>query len=785
MRVTESYKFFNYHANQQRVMGNLNNTIGQISSGLKIKFGNEDPTAFINTLRLDQEVNTLNQSTANMNSAQKFANHTDVALGDMTRSLEQFKTKLIYAANDEHSQTSYGALATELKAIRDHMVNLANTNINGEYLFSGSATSVKPISNDGTYNGNDLQMKTLTGSNIQSPYNITGADLFLGQDSDYSKKITTNVVLYNQTKLHPAVMNSGATDDSSAKQEFIKTSDTVRDLVGDNDDNPNNDGEYYFYVSGVKSGGQSFQEKITMDTTSSVDALLGKIGEAYGNTSFNKVVDVRMNQGRIEIEDLQRGSSKLDFHMFGSSEDNDDIDALVSGGADIKEFVKSPYRSVPTIDSISTAQDKIDPSIHTVNSTLRTENGVARGATQLSDIFPNGVANINLSGVDSDGNAVATTVAVAGSSVNDILAAIEANFGDVSASITQQGKIQIVDRSGENNFTLDLATTDAADDPIVGFGNDMASMQTMNFEVKDATVKSNVAQVISATNEFAKDSTKLSEVASGGSVEGSQFVLHYTDVHGTQREATIDFDAAGVSVNPAGGVAFNILSHDGTQTLPDDMTYRQLQDAVGMLVTQNMPDGTDDLDNYRQNVQLANNRAEVFVDQNGMFTIKEKNTTQTNIRFAMHDNNVGDFSTDAAKMTFSANNALVIDDVHVDMFKMLDDAILAVENGFTRPDGGNDTMMRSVGIQNLIEKLDHVHDHTVRRHTQIGATSQSFDYQISRNETLVVHTKTLRSEIVDIDYAEAAMKLQQLQLNYQAMASSIAKVQGLSLINYL
>ena len=153
MRVTESYKYFNYHANQQNVNSQLNKTINQINSGMKIQFGNEDPTAFINTLRLDQEVNTLNQATSNMNSAQKFANHTDTALNDITKSLDQFKSKLVFAANDEHSQTSYGAIAAELKRIKEHMISLSNTNINGEFIFSGSATTVKPISPDESAHG--------------------------------------------------------------------------------------------------------------------------------------------------------------------------------------------------------------------------------------------------------------------------------------------------------------------------------------------------------------------------------------------------------------------------------------------------------------------------------------------------------------------------------------------------------------------------------------------------------------------------------------------------------
>jgi flagellar hook-associated protein 3 FlgL len=154
----------------------------------------------------------------------------------------------------------------------------------------------------------------------------------------------------------------------------------------------------------------------------------------------------------------------------------------------------------------------------------------------------------------------------------------------------------------------------------------------------------------------------------------------------------------------------------------------------------------------------------------------------------MYQSDQNDFSAtpqEGSKLSFMSNNALTIDDVHTDMFKVLDDAIEAVENGFQRPDGDNEGMSRSVGIQNLLDQVDHIHDHTVRKHTEIGAISQSFDYQISRNETLEVHTQTLRSETIDVDYGEAAMKLQQLQINYQAMASSVAKVQQLSLVNYL
>ncbi len=804
MRVTESYRFNNYYNNQQRVSGGMNDVLGQINSGLKIKFGNEDPTAFINTLRLDQEINTLKQTTSNMTSAQKFANHTDTTLNDITTSLDKFKTKLIYAASESHSSTSYGAIATELEGIRDHLMALANTNINGEFLFSGSATSVKPISEDGTYNGNDLDIEALTASDVRQAYNVTGQELFLGQDSDYSKKITTNVVLYNQRELHPDVMDPVDIADDP-KEVYITAEDTIRDLVGDNDLDETNDGNYNFYVSGTQSSGKTFKDVISVPTDNTVDSLLKQIGEAYGNTSNNQVVDVQLNNGRIEITDLQQGSSKLDFHMFGSNTANNDVDALVASGAQIKEFTKSPYQYVPTMQSVTAMQDQFDPNRHQINSSLRTDEKVAEETTPLGDILPSEVDHINFSGTDTTGAAVNVNLAVAGSNVDDLLTSIEANFGNVNASITKDGKIQIDDKSTTGNFAITLEAQDAANNPVTGFGNDVASMQRVEFEHEDSYLRSNVAQVVSATNEYAKDTTKLSEVASGGTMVGTTLDLDYTDISGTERSATITFNAGNVQVDvdsdKDGAVdsTFNVLNAEYNdantngsydigeeiQTQPDEMTYKQLEDVVAMLTTNQIPAAGDRTD-YNANADAATARMDVFIDQNGKLTLKDTAVADTNVRFAMSDANSGDFGAPASSMSFMENNALTVDDVHIDMFSMIDEAIESVRRGFKRPDGeGHPDMQRSVGIQNLLDQFEHVFDHTVRKHTEIGATSQSFDYQISRNETLEVHTKTLRSDIIDVDYAEAVMNLNQLQLNYEAMLSSMSKIQKLSLVNYL
>ena len=92
---------------------------------------------------------------------------------------------------------------------------------------------------------------------------------------------------------------------------------------------------------------------------------------------------------------------------------------------------------------------------------------------------------------------------------------------------------------------------------------------------------------------------------------------------------------------------------------------------------------------------------------------------------------------------------------------------------------------RGIGIEASLELIDHLYDHIIKKHTEIGAISSSLQRTEERTSMLIVHTETLKSEVIDVDMAQASLELQKLTLNYQAMLSTIAKVDGLSLVNYM
>ncbi|MCW8894532.1 MAG: flagellar biosynthesis protein FlgL [Sulfurimonas sp.] len=438
MRITSSMYYKDiYGQNNSKLSKELFDVNKQIASGLQIQYAKDDVGIFVETMRLDNEMVVLGQIQKSTESGYKFSNQSDVVLSEFEESINKTRTLLIQAANGTNDDVSLDAIAQELRAIESNFKNLANTSINGQYLFSGSAVDIKPINDDGTYNGNDVAMSAFTGSGISQQYNITGTELFFGEETTSKRQITSNVVQ------SPNVGN--VLDGNTTMADYNGT------LPGAN--------QHHFYLRGTKSDGTAFKTDIQLGNADTIDALLTKIGEAYGNTGSVDVVNVSMNaDGQIVIEDKMKGSSKLDFHMVGAADFNaadnlaaiTDIDALdvettdyatASAGAGdifVREYTQSSLTSAGTaasnIEGIVYDRAEFSKNGSTITSnapqilketntsttpvTKLDKNAFATPSTKISDVadLSQGIADtldgttFNLEGTDINGVAYSATV---------------------------------------------------------------------------------------------------------------------------------------------------------------------------------------------------------------------------------------------------------------------------------------------------------------------------------------------------------------------------------------
>lgn len=411
MRITSNMYYKNIYGEGNALLSkNLFDVNKQIASGLSIQYAQDDVRTFTETMRLDNEITALGQVKQSVQSAFKVSDQTDAVLGEFETSMNRTRTLLLNAANGTNSETSLDAIAQELRSIEDHLKSLANTSINGQYLFSGSAVDVRPIADDGTYMGNDGLLKAFTGSKTSQQYNISGEELFLGEKKLVQREVTTNVVQTNLSAKYPDFMDTTVTGEHA----LISGSDTIRDLMGDSD-NLVDAGvdKHFFYINGTRSDGTSFKEKMVMSDDEKVSDLLKEIGDFYGNTPEVDVVNVSMNQnGQIVIEDKIKGSSKIDFHMVGATDllnggtaldaaDVTNIDALGAGESNfdkimlgtstatnpnlhVKEFIKS---SLSAADGVAVT--------NAIEGTLYDRTEFSKEGSRLSSSFPQIIRETN------------------------------------------------------------------------------------------------------------------------------------------------------------------------------------------------------------------------------------------------------------------------------------------------------------------------------------------------------------------------------------------------------
>ncbi len=828
MRVTFGSKYNQMNNYQNALQNKINDANTQIASGLKIRYGYQNSDINNQNLKFQYEENTLDQGIDVAQNAHTSTLNTDKALQEFSKTMEAFKTKLIQSANDVHSETSRAAIANDLERLREHMMNVANTSIGGEFLFGGSKVDRPPIDSNGKYHGNGEDLNALISSDNLVPYNISGQDLFLGADKDKHKLITTNIKLLNQNKLHPDVMD--ALEHSSLPEEvFIKPSDTLRELIGDNDKDPTNDPKEFFYLQGVRPDGSSFKEKFALDkayqnkeSATKVSDLLDKIAHAYGNTSQNKVVDVSLNNwGQIEIKNLTPGSENLDFHLISSDGDFDDLDALRSSGKRVTEYVKSAFVTDRSLSQVKAVPNMYNPKVLEIPSVFVTKDNVlANKNTKLSEIFGDKVETLKINASRLDETSaikipnlpvyldIPILLDVKNSTIKDLKDAIKERFNnEVDVEIATNGRLRIIDNSSkESPISLALSTLDQKGLEVAGIPTNNASeYQKTYFNKEGAKLESNVAQT--AQNGTANGSTKLSEV-SKGSLENSVFNMKLNDVNGLFLKAQINLDNNGAFLSLPNGIKiplYDPTTADIQASKPNEVTYRQLMDAMSIALNysntdpaiyqqiSDNPTSKESKDRFIELLKQAKDNLSVNLNEEGKVIIQDNMHSNTKMQFMLFDKDANDFSqnalhSDKPSLKLNANNALIIDKPSVNFFDQLENIITSVRKGIYRPDALGDTYssdMRNLGIQNGITLIDHLSDHIEKMIAKNGAHGKAFENIIRRNEVLKTQVQSIRGETTGTDMAETYNKFSNLTNNYNAVLASTNKINNLSLTKYL
>src|SRR5690625_1129709 len=140
MRITQSMMQDNLLRHLFNSQAQMDKYLTQITTGKKIRRPSEDPVVAMKGITYRTEVAEVEQFRRNASEVWTWMDHSDDVLDKATKAIQRIEELAIQAANDTYSDDERRSIQEEVKELRDQLVDLANTRVNGKYIFSGTYT---------------------------------------------------------------------------------------------------------------------------------------------------------------------------------------------------------------------------------------------------------------------------------------------------------------------------------------------------------------------------------------------------------------------------------------------------------------------------------------------------------------------------------------------------------------------------------------------------------------------------------------------------------------------
>lgn len=159
----------------------FNKLTQQIASGTTLTSMADDPLAASSLIKVNKQLGDIDIYKSNLNSFGIELSQVDSTLKTVSDELSKGYDLSMELANGTMGADELKAYQAQLDTIIDNVTRLANTNYNGQYLFSGTRTTTTPYqeSEEGlVYQGNDEGRYALIGENKTQKINYIGKDVF-------------------------------------------------------------------------------------------------------------------------------------------------------------------------------------------------------------------------------------------------------------------------------------------------------------------------------------------------------------------------------------------------------------------------------------------------------------------------------------------------------------------------------------------------------------------------------------------------------------------------------
>ncbi len=178
MRVANKTVYGRIIYNLSNITEDLNKSNEVVSSAKRINNLSDDPVGLTQALNIRSSLDGIKQMKRNMSLGKSYLSSAESALSLCQDLIIDAKNICIKMVDSSVGASERASAAEDVDNILDEIVSLANTDVNGWYVFGGYQSSVPPFQSDGTYvsDTNTFSIKISSSTSIEVGMN--GSDVF-------------------------------------------------------------------------------------------------------------------------------------------------------------------------------------------------------------------------------------------------------------------------------------------------------------------------------------------------------------------------------------------------------------------------------------------------------------------------------------------------------------------------------------------------------------------------------------------------------------------------------
>lgn len=205
MRITNSMISSSVLADLNRSLETFVNTQGQMSTGRRINKPSDDPIGTYKDLRYRNSITAIGQYRRNISNGTNLLGTYDNILGDIKNMIQSANELAVGQSNSANNDpVANGVAADEVVSIREQIIDMINSEMSGNYIFSGHRTdtlSVRVGANGYRYDGDEGVTRLKIDSSTAMAVNLTASQVLfqplsvLGENADLELGVVPSTLL--------------------------------------------------------------------------------------------------------------------------------------------------------------------------------------------------------------------------------------------------------------------------------------------------------------------------------------------------------------------------------------------------------------------------------------------------------------------------------------------------------------------------------------------------------------------------------------------------------------